>query len=86
MEKIQIDLAYFDYDNTTKTLRTNSENLGGTFPRVIEIRSHHTGRVARFVVDEARETEMEGWDGELCEYIPTQPLPNVVRLVVYHAF
>lgn len=53
--------------------------LGG-FPSTMEIKSDHTGKVVRFVVDEEAAIRNEFWDGEMCEYISNDTNTRVVLI------
>jgi hypothetical protein len=46
------------------------------------VQSHYTGAVIEFEVDVEAGIAAEFWDGEMCEYVPVEPVPNVVKLVV----
>lgn len=76
--------AQCEFRKATKTLLAARALVGG-FPKEIQVQSAHTGRVMSFVQDVQAAIEHEFWDGEECWYVPTEPLANVVKLVVYNA-
>lgn len=75
-------LSACEYRKASKTLVVSSALVGPGFPKKIEVKSHHTGAVIEFEVDLEAGIANEFWDGELCEYVPVVPVPNVVKLVV----
>lgn len=81
-----IPLKLCEYNKATKTLLLASEYWGGGFPNEVDIKSHHTGKTVHFVrVDEHSPFwDQDGWDGEQMVYVPTEPVPNVVKMAVYH--
>ena len=79
-----INLSVFQFNKSNKSLYAASEVFAGQFPRTIDIKSGHTGRVVRFTQNTLKAEQNEFWDGEMMEYIPTVPLNNVERLIVRH--
>lgn len=75
--------AQCEFIKARKVLRVTRAVVGG-FPQKIEVVSSNTGRKMVFVVDVEAGMANEFWDGEMCEYVPVEPLPNVVKLVVYN--
>lgn len=81
-----VDLAHCSFRKETGVLTVASEFFGGSFPNEVSVRSHVTGNVVRFVPDEAAAIAAEFWDGEMCEYIPIDPVNNCKRLVIIHEY
>jgi len=75
-------LSACEYRKASKTLVASSALVGPGFPNRIEVLSHHTGKVVVFEVDIQAGIEHEFWDGEECEYVPVDPIPNVAKLVI----
>lgn len=78
-----VSLEYFRHDKVRNTLYISSEYFAGGLPLEISVKSHHTGSIVKFVVDEAAAEAAESWDGEMCEYIPTTQC-RIKCLVVHH--
>jgi hypothetical protein len=81
-----IDLSYCEFDKTRKRLSLASEYFG--MPSEFDVVSNHTGRKVRFkpVQPEDRLFDQDQWDGEQQIYRPTDSLPNVEYLVIYHQY
>lgn len=73
----------FVFNPRTKvmTARLQELKLGNSFPRQIEVRSEHTGRVVKFTYDIEAAERNEWWDGEMAEYVPVGDA-NVKKLVI----
>jgi len=80
--KFIIPLKLFLFSKEKKYLQISSEVFSGSFPREFYIRSHHTDKVVKFVLDEEKAKLHEFWDGEMAEYIPSVPMKNVKCVVV----
>jgi hypothetical protein len=76
--------AQCEFRKATKTLRVAHSLIGGGFPAEIQVVSVHTGKIMTFKQDIEAGIANEFWDGEMCEYVPAEPLPNVAKLVVYN--
>jgi hypothetical protein len=81
-----IPLEYCTFNKETGVLVVASEFFAGSFPTEVSIKSTFTGNVVRFVKDEAAAIAAEFWDGEMCEYVPIDPVNNCKRLVVIHEY
>jgi len=67
-----IDLHRFAFNKTSGLLSASLSDLGmRKLPQEVEIRSHLTGHVVRFVYDNEAAMRAEFWDGEMAEYKPT---------------
>ena len=86
MKTAMISTRDCEFVSKHKVLRVPSEKFAGGFPSIITVMSHHTGKVIDFKVDVEAAIAAESWDGEMCEYVPTEKVANVNRLVVYHAY
>jgi len=73
------DMRWYEADGF---LWCDSLKTNGRFPDQINVASHWTGKVVRFVKDYARNEANEWYDGEQCDYRPVDPSGNVVRLSV----
>jgi hypothetical protein len=84
MTNIELSLQQFQFVRKSGLLSIASKYVNGRqFPDTIDIRSHHTGRVVRFVKDTEAAIRNEFWDGEACQYKPLEPIPNVKSLMVF---
>ena len=75
------DLSSFSYNKQTKHLTMYNEAY---VPPEFFIRSNHTGRTVRFIVDQADMIRNEFYDGEVVTYVPVraeEPI-NVTRVVI----
>ena len=79
-----IDLKLCDYRKEQKCLTLASELMG--MPLTFKVRSHHTGRVVRFVPVNPADPlyDEDHWDGEQQIYRPVEKLPNVEYMVIYN--
>lgn len=75
-------LKLFEFSKILKTLSISSDAFG--MPRAIDIKSHHTGKTVRFVVDVEDMIAHEHYDGEVCTYYPITPQRGVNRLIIRH--
>jgi len=67
-----IDLNRFAFNKTSGLLSASLSDLGmRRLPTEVEIRSHLTGHVVKFVYDTEAAERHEFWDGEMAEYVPT---------------
>jgi|FreactcultureFD7_1027221.scaffolds.fasta_scaffold00621_6 hypothetical protein len=84
---INVNLGEMEFRKDTQTLVLvlNMRN-SARFPDHISVHSEHTGRVVEFVQDHEKAEANEFWDGELMEYIPTEHLPKVNRIVAVPYF
>lgn len=75
-----------NFDRKRRALTVSSDIFSGIFPREILVSSTHTGRrvIFRPVQPGHRLFDEDHWDGEQAVYIPTEDLPKVECLVVYH--
>ena len=78
------NLSDFKYNKTNNTLYGCSEQFGGCFPVTIDVKSHVTGSVVRFVVDQAAAIDAEFWDGEMMQYKSTNSRAS--RMVLSHSY
>ena len=67
---IQINTKDCTWDSKWKCLAFHRLH---SFPHEVEVKSHRTGKVVKFVLDIKRAMEMEFWDGEMSVLIPTTP-------------
>ena len=81
-----VPLKLCEYDRDRRVLKLASEYFG--MPQEFTVLSHHTGRsvVFRTVTSEDPLFDEDGWDGEQQIYRPTQVLPGVDHMVIYHAW
>jgi hypothetical protein len=86
MNPMVIELSKCEYIKHAKKMLLSSEVFGGGFPDSFMVHSNHTGRLVKFEVDLEAAINNEFWDGEMCEYIPTEVLPNCKRIVVHHTY
>ena len=85
MKKIpMIDLKLCEYDKSRKVLKLASEYVG--MPLTFYVKSHHTGKVMRFVPVNPADPlfDQDHWNGEQQIYRPVDPVPNVDHMVIYH--
>jgi hypothetical protein len=66
-----LDMAEMEYDLSKKAL-TFYMDRGEAWPSEVEVVSHHTGRVIRFVYDLELAQQNDFWDGELTALKPTE--------------
>lgn len=66
---VRINTVDLKYNKSTKTLIGHSDILNIGTPKVIEVKSHITNRVVKFVVNTAKMIENEFFDGEECHYV-----------------
>lgn len=74
------DLEWFSYNKQSKHLTM----YGATVPPEFFIKSNHTGRTVRFMVDQDDMIRNEFYDGEIATFIPVraeEPI-NVTRVVI----
>jgi hypothetical protein len=85
---MELMLNDFEYDKARKVLSIKRDSFyyEGRFPREVKVKSHITGRIIKFVMDEEAAIQAEFWDGEMYEYIPAagEIVPNVATLVIYN--
>ena len=81
-----VKMAVCSYNKTQKCLVLSSEFVG--MPRQLYVDSHHTGRKVMFkaVVEGDPLFSMDGWDGEMCFYRPSERLFNVDYLKIHHEY
>lgn len=81
-----IELSKCEFLKNMKVLGLPSEYIG--MPLTFNVKSHHTGKVVRFVPINAADPLFcqDGWDGEQQIYRPVEHLPNVDRLVIYNQY
>jgi len=79
-----VDLSLCEFDKGRKVLKLTSEYIG--MPLTFMVRSHHTGKVIRFVpVTPADKLfDQDQWDGEQQIYRPLIDVPNVDHMVIYN--
>lgn len=85
MDKVPtIDLSKCEYDKTHRVLKLASEYFG--MPLTFFVRSHHTGKVVRFVPVTPEDVlfDEDGWDGEMCIYRPVGHVPGVDHMYIYN--
>lgn len=75
------ELSSFSYNKKTKHLTMYNE---ATVHPEFFIRSNHTGRTVRFIVDQADMIRNEFYDGEIATFIPYEHEEriNVTRVVI----
>lgn len=78
-----LNTSDFVFNQRTKVMsaRLPELNIGNSFPRQLEVRSEHTGRVVKFTYDNDAAERNEWWDGEMAEYVPVGDA-NVKKLVI----
>ena len=81
-----VDLNRCTYRKEQKYLSLPSEYMG--MPLTFNVRSHHTGRVVRFVPVTPADVlfDQDGWDGEQQIYRPVGVVPNVEYMVIYNQY
>lgn len=74
------DLDEFEFDRAARTL----VGISSIFPREVEIRSGHTGRVVRFrpITEEHPRFDHDFWDGEQAIYEPIEAQERVSLLIL----
>lgn len=79
-----VDLYRCIHRKEEKYLTLVSEYMG--MPLTFNVRSHHTGRVVRFVPVNPADPlyDEDHWDGEQQIYRPVEKLPNVEYMVIYN--
>ena len=79
-----VDLKLCEYDKTRKVLKLASEYFG--MPLTFGVRSHHTGKIVRFVPVNPADPlyDEDHWDGEQQIYRPVEHTPNVEYMVIYN--
>jgi len=82
MTTMNVELKTFAFDKKTKVL----SGVSHYFPVDLDVVSHHTGRVVKFVPIGSDHTQYDEdhWDGELAIYEPTENDTNVKTLILYH--
>ena len=81
LAKVELGLSDCEYRKDSKLLVVSSTLTSG-FPNTVLVKSEKTGRVIEFEVDVQAGIDNEFWDGEMCEYVPVEPVLTVSRLVV----
>jgi len=81
-----VDLRDCEYNKTRKVLTLPSEYMG--MPLTFFVKSHHTGKVVRFVPVTPADVlfDQDGWDGEQQIYRPLESNTNVDYMVIYHQY
>ena len=81
-----VDLKLCEYNSNTKVLKLASEYFG--MPSEFYVKSHHTGKVVRFVTVSPADPlfDEDGWDGEQQIYRPVGSNTKVDYMVIYHAW
>lgn len=81
-----ISLKLCDYDKNRKVLKLASEYFG--MPNQFYVTSHHTGKTVRFIAvgPDDRLFDQDQWDGEQQVYRPTDNVPGVDHMVIYHLY
>ena len=81
-----VDLSFCEYDKSRKVLKMASEYFG--MPLTFFVKSHHTGKVVRFVpVTPADKLfDQDQWDGEQQIYRPLGDVPGVDHMVIYNQY
>ena len=82
----RVDLKLCEFDKPNKTLRLASEYFG--MPLTFGVRSHHTGKIVRFVPVNPADPlyDEDHWDGEQQIYRPVGNVPGVDHMVIYHQY
>lgn len=81
-----VPLSKCEYDKKRKVLTLASEYFG--MPLTFFVRSHHTGKVVRFVPVNPADVlyDQDGWDGEQQIYRPVGHISGVDHLVIYNQY
>ncbi len=81
-----ISLKLCEYNVKAKRLTLPSEYIG--MPLTFYVKSHHTGRVVRFIPVNPCDIlfDQDQWDGEQQIYRPLDNLPGVDHMVIYNQF
>ena len=81
-----VDLKFCEYDKTRKVLKLASEYFG--MPLTFGVRSHHTGKIVRFVPVNPADPlfDEDHWDGEQQIYRPVGNVPGVDYMVIYNQY
>jgi hypothetical protein len=79
-----VDLKLCEFDSKRKVLSLASEYFG--MPKEFNVRSHHTGKVVRFVTISTTDPlfDEDGWDGEQQVYRPVESNTKVDYMVIYN--
>lgn len=80
MKELTINLNQCQFRKEHKLLTFGTD---ASFPEVVFVKSHHTGRTIKFVYDQAAAIANEFWDGCQAEYYPADDCQNVKRLVLH---
>lgn len=83
-----ISTADCRFDKATKTLVTPLPQGFVSFPKEVDMVSHHTGKIVTFVTLQPGDKgyDEDHWDGEMQGYKPKTPLPNVQLLMLGYGF
>lgn len=70
-----IEMHRCTYTKEAKTLHLSTKYTEGLFPKIVGIRSHHTGNTVWFkpITWEHPKHDPDFWDGELALYEPADP-------------
>lgn len=81
-----VDLKLCEYRKDNKYLALASEYFG--MPLTFYVKSHHTGKVVRFVPVNPADPlyDEDHWDGEQQIYRPVENVPNVEYMVIYNQY
>lgn len=81
-----VSTSQCQYDKTRKVLTLASEVIG--MPLTFHVRSHHTGKIVRFVPVNPADPlyDQDGWDGEQQIYRPVGHIPGVDHMVIYNQY
>ncbi len=81
-----VDLSLCEYDKQRKVLKLASEYFG--MPLTFYVKSHHTGKVVRFVPVNPADPlyDEDHWDGEQQIYRPVEGNTKVDYMVIYNQY
>ena len=81
-----ISTTQCEYDKARKVLKLASEAVG--MPMTFWVRSHHTGKVVRFVPVNPTDIlyDQDHWDGEQQIYRPVYSCLGVDHFVIYNQY
>lgn len=79
-----VSTSQCQYDKTRKVLKLASEAIG--MPLTFWVRSHHTGKIVRFVPVNPADSlyDQDQWDGEQQIYRPVGNISGVDHMVIYN--
>ena len=81
-----VSTAQCQYDKRRKVLTLATKVIG--MPLTFHVRSHHTGKIVRFVPVNPADPlyDQDQWDGEMQIYKPIGTVPGVDHMIIYNQY